>query len=99
MVREQARAYLAGPAILRAATGEEATEEELGGAAMHSSISGLADYVAEDDLDGIEHVREIVSNFGWEQDEPAIAFTLPEYDADEILGLMPVDVRLPVDMR
>jgi len=99
MVREQARAYLAGPALLRAATGEEATEEELGGAAMHSSISGLADYVAEDDLDGIEHVREIVSNFGWEQNKLAVASISPKYDADEILGLIPADVRLPVDMR
>jgi geranyl-CoA carboxylase beta subunit len=100
MVRDRARAFLAGPPLLRAATGEIATEEELGGAAMHATVSGLAEYVAEDDADGIRILRELVGRLGWQRFEaPPLAAPEPRYPAEELLGLMPRDGRKPVDMR
>src|SRR5207249_399836 len=64
MVRGRTRAFLAGPPLLKAATGEVATEEELGGAEMHTSISGLGDYLAEDDRDALRIARGIITNNG-----------------------------------
>lgn len=98
MVRGQARAYLAGPSLLKAATGEEAGDEELGGADMHAATSGLADYLADNDLDGIMRVREIMARIGW-TDAPAPAWRAPRHDAEELLQIMPADTRTPVDMR
>jgi geranyl-CoA carboxylase beta subunit len=98
MVRGQARAYLAGPSLLKAATGEEASDEELGGADMHAATSGLADYLADNDLDGIMRVREIMARIGW-TDASAPAWRPPRRDAEELLQIMPADTRTPVDMR
>jgi len=100
MVRDRARAFLAGPPLLRAATGEIATEEELGGATMHATVSGLAEYLAEDDADGIRILREVVARLGWQRFEtPLLAAPEPRYPAEDLLGLMPRDGRKPVDMR
>lgn len=102
MVRGRSRAFLAGPSLLKAATGEVATEEELGGAEMHATVSGLADYMAEDDRDALRIVREIVGKLGW-AGEPGRAesrrFNPPVYESDELLGVMPTDHAQPVDMR
>ena len=107
LVRDRSRAFLAGPPLLKAATGEIATEEELGGAAMHTSVSGLGDYLAEDDRDALRLAREILAKIAWDRaTTPAAAqalgpraFKPPRLDADELLGLMPLDGRRPVDMR
>jgi geranyl-CoA carboxylase beta subunit len=100
MVRDRARAFLAGPPLLRAATGEIATEEDLGGAAMHATVSGLAEYLAEDDADGIRILRELVGHLGWQRFEaPLPAGPEPLYPAEDLLGLMPRDGRKPLDMR
>lgn len=102
MIRGRSRAFLAGPSLLKAATGEEATEEELGGAGMHATISGLADYLAEDDRDSIRIVREIVSTFDGFKRSPTpsgVVAEPPRYDREELLGIMPADHRRPVDMR
>ncbi|MDN8616589.1 acyl-CoA carboxylase subunit beta [Variovorax ginsengisoli] len=102
MVRGRSRAFLAGPPLLKAATGEIATEEELGGAVMHTSISGLGDYLAEDDRDAIRIAREIMANIDWNRDlpaEPPRRFKPPRYDAEELLGIMPMDHKRPVDMK
>jgi len=101
MVRQQAHAFLAGPALLKAATGEEATEEELGGADMHARTSGLADYVAENDLDGIARIRDILRSIGWTDTAalPAPPIRPPRHDREDLLGVMPADARTPVDMR
>jgi len=102
MVRGRSRAFLAGPPLLKAATGEIATEEELGGALMHTSISGLGDYLAEDDRDAIRIAREIMANIDWNRDvpaEPSRRFKPPRYDAEELLGIMPMDHKRPVDMK
>ena len=98
MVREQAHAYLAGPSLLKSATGEEASDEELGGADMHASVSGLADYVADNDLDGIARVRAILAQIDWQDSSPP-NFVEPNANAEDLLNLMPIDGRTPVDMR
>ncbi|MDM0049616.1 acyl-CoA carboxylase subunit beta [Variovorax sp. J22R115] len=102
MVRDRSRAFLAGPPLLKAATGEIATEEELGGAVMHTSISGLGDYLAEDDRDAIRIAREILAHIDWHRDMPperAGKFKPPRYDAEELLGIMPMDPKRPVNMK
>ena len=73
MVRERAKAFLAGPPLLKAATGEIASEEELGGADMHAATSGLAEYLAENDADALRITRELVASLGWNAGLPATA--------------------------
>ena len=102
LVRGRSRAFLAGPPLLKAATGEIATEEELGGAVMHTSISGLGDYLAEDDRDGLRIARDIMAKLDWNRSVPVPAprtFKPPRYDAEELLGIMPDDHKRPVDMK
>ena len=104
MVRDRTRAFLAGPPLLMAATGEVATEEELGGAVMHTHISGLGDYLAEDDRDAIRIAREILANIDWHRGPPLErdgerSFKPPRHDTEELLGIMPMDHKRPVDMK
>lgn len=100
MVRGRSRAFLAGPPLLKAATGEVATEEELGGAEMHTSVSGLGEYLAEDDREALGIARRIVDQVrdGFAR-HAAAAFAEPALPADDLLGLMPAHHREPVDMR
>ena len=102
MVRGRSRAFLAGPPLLMAATGEVATEEELGGAEMHTHISGLGDYLAEDDRDALRLAREVLGQIDWPAPAASSAasdFKPPRLDAEELLGLVPSDHKRPVDMR
>jgi geranyl-CoA carboxylase beta subunit len=98
MVRGRAKAFLAGPPLLKAATGEIATDEELGGAVMHTHVSGLGEYLAEDDADGVRFAREVVARLNWGA-APAAQGKPPRYDAQELLGIMPPDRKSAVDMR
>jgi len=101
MVREQAQVYLAGPPLVKMATGEESGHEELGGAEMHSRVSGVSDYLAQDELDAIRLGREIVAHLGWEKAGPGPSRPPepPAYDPDELLGIAVPDVRQPMDPR
>jgi geranyl-CoA carboxylase beta subunit len=102
MVRGRAKVFLAGPPLLRAATGEIANDEELGGADMHASVSGVADYVADDDVDAIRQAREIVANLHWNERlpfEPPRRFAEPLYDPDQLAGVVPTDFRVAYDVR
>lgn len=100
MVRGRTRAFLAGPPLLKAATGEVATEEDLGGAEMHTAISGLGDYLAEDDRHAIGIARDIIARLEWTTPAEATrAFTPPASNPAEMLGIMPKDHRTPVDMH
>ena len=106
MVRGRARAFLAGPPLLKAATGEVATDEQLGGALMHTHVSGLGEYLAEDDADAIRLVREVLSRLGWRAPSVpraasggSVAGRPPRYPAEDLLGVMPEDYRKPLDMR
>ncbi|MDQ7745083.1 acyl-CoA carboxylase subunit beta [Hydrogenophaga pseudoflava] len=98
MVRGRSRAFLAGPPLLKAATGEIATEEELGGAEMHTGISGLGEHLAEDDREALGLARDIVARTGW-QAPARPAAPAPRFDAEDLLSLMPAHHREPVDMR
>ncbi len=102
MVRKKAKVFLAGPPLLRAATGEIASDEDLGGAEMHAEVAGTAEILAEDDVDAILRAREIVKNLGWPK-VPAAApiqgFQEPRYSPDELCGAVPVDYRKPYDCR
>lgn len=101
MVRDRTRAFLAGPPLLKAATGEVATEEELGGALMHTTISGLGDYLAEDDRDALRIAREILQRIDWPHAARSAPHSIrpPRHDPAELLGIMPVDPKRPVDIR
>jgi geranyl-CoA carboxylase beta subunit len=100
MVRGRTRAFLAGPPLLKAATGEIATEEELGGAEMHTRVSGLGDYLAEDDRDALRIARDIMAKLNWDRTQPETREAKPpRYDQEELLGIMPMDHKRPVDMR
>lgn len=102
VVRNRAKMFLAGPPLLLAATGEVATDEQLGGAEMHASIAGTAEYLAENDADGIRLAREIMAKLPWNEQLhwPAPkAFKPPRYDAEELLGIVPADARKPYDCR
>ncbi len=108
MVEGRSRAFLAGPPLLKAATGEVATEEELGGALMHTTVSGLGEYLARDDREALGIARHVVADLGWASGvERSASYTQrgtlnaepPPWPADELLTLMPAHHREPVDMR
>ncbi|MGA8516144.1 MAG: carboxyl transferase domain-containing protein, partial [Burkholderiaceae bacterium] len=99
MVRGRSRAFLAGPPLLMAATGEVATEEELGGAEMHSAVSGLGEYLAEDDRHAIGIAKQVVAQLNKAQPAPESVANEPVLPTEDLLALMPDDLRQPVDMR
>jgi acetyl-CoA carboxylase carboxyltransferase component len=100
MVRKRASVYLAGPPLVKMATGEIETEEALGGAEMHSRVSGLSDYLAESELDAIRIAREIVSHFNLPKPHVEIApVEEPVYPAEDLLGIASADVRVPFESR
>jgi len=99
LVRGQATMYLAGPPLLKAATGEVATDEDLGGAAMHTQVSGVGDYLAEDDADGIRLARAVIEALPWPVDAPPAPFKAPLFPAADLMGLVPVDTKQPYDAR
>ncbi|MDP2245061.1 geranyl-CoA carboxylase subunit beta [Pseudomonas sp.] len=102
VVRGKAKMFLAGPPLLKAATGEIATDEQLGGAEMHAQIAGTAEYLAENDADGVRLAREIVGMLPWNAQLPARAkktWREPLYSADELLGIVPADAKKPYDVR
>lgn len=101
-VRKRTKMFLAGPPLLKAATGEIATDEDLGGAEMHAYNAGTAEYLAENDADGIRLAREIVAKLPWNEQLPArtaATFSEPLYDNEELLGVVPCDPKRPYDCR
>ncbi len=101
IVRGNGSIFLGGPPLVKAATGEEVSSEDLGGALVHTSKSGVADHLAEDDEHAIEILRSIVSHLG-NSNHPYLVQDLPEeplYPAEELYGLIPVDTRKPFDVR
>jgi acetyl-CoA carboxylase carboxyltransferase component len=103
-VKNEAKVFLAGPPLVKMATNEITDEESLGGAKMHATLSGVADYMAEDEMDGIRLAREIVSNLKVTNHKSQIArvkeeIAEPNYADEEILGVVSADVRIPFDQR
>jgi acetyl-CoA carboxylase carboxyltransferase component len=101
MVEKQAQVYLAGPPLVKMATGEDNDHEELGGAEMHSRISGVSDYLARDERDAIRLGREIVSHLDWRKGATPTPRPIepPRYSAEELLGIVSPDVKVPFDQR
>jgi len=102
VVREQSKMFLAGPPLLKAATGEVATDEELGGAEMHATVAGTAEYLAQNDADAIRQAREIVAALDWNSGlapAPVKTWDEPRYSPDELPGIVPADTRKPYDVR
>jgi acetyl-CoA carboxylase carboxyltransferase component len=101
MVQNQAQVYLAGPPLVKMATGEEVDHETLGGAEMHSRVSGVSDYLARDERDAIRIGREIVTHLQWQKASAPRAREIepPRYDADELLGIASPDIKVPFDSR
>ncbi len=101
-VKKNGMAALGGAALVHAATGEEADEEQLGGSEMHASVSGLVEYLAEDDAHGILILRDLIGRLDWNGSCPIRTITSvaePLYDPDEIAGAVPVDPKKPYDVR
>jgi acetyl-CoA carboxylase carboxyltransferase component len=100
LVRNQARVYLGGPALVKMAISEEANEEELGGAEMHAHVSGVADYLASDEMDAIRLCRQVVTNFvNVRPRSGPLRGPDPKHDPEELLGVPSADPRLPYDIR
>ncbi|MDM7916819.1 MAG: carboxyl transferase domain-containing protein, partial [Candidatus Eisenbacteria bacterium] len=101
IVRNQGTIFLAGPPLVKAATGEEVTAEDLGGADVHCRISGVTDHMADDDGHALEIVREILahSNRAKRIEAEIAAPEDPLYDPEEILGILPADLRQPFEIR
>ncbi len=101
MVKEQSKMFLAGPPLVKMATGEESDDETLGGAEMHATVSGSGDYFAEDEMDALRMCREVVSHLNWRKPgaPPRFAPEAPQYDQEELLGIVSRDLVKPVDVR
>ena len=101
IVRDQGTIFLAGPPLVKAATGEVVSAEDLGGGDVHTRLSGVADYLAEDDAHALAMARRAVANLNrrmpdsvvWQSPEP------PAFDPEELLGVVPADLRTPYDIR
>jgi acyl-CoA carboxylase subunit beta len=101
MVRGAAKVFLGGPPLVKMATGEDADEEELGGAEMHSRVSGLSDFLARDEREALALGRRIVKDLRWKKlgpgpDGPGAP---PVHDPEELLGIASIDLRVPFEIR
>jgi acetyl-CoA carboxylase carboxyltransferase component len=101
IVKNQGTIFLAGPPLVKAATGEDVTAEELGGGDVHTRLSGVADHLAEDDAHALEKVRDIVAHLGAPPCAPRdrVAPEEPRYPAEELYGVVPKDLRRPYDVH
>lgn len=101
MVRQQATIFLAGPPLVKAATGEVVSAEDLGGADVHCKVSGVADHYADNDEHALELARRCIANLNWRKHGSldCIAPIAPLYPAQELYGIIPADPKQPFDVR
>jgi hypothetical protein len=99
LVRDRSSIYLAGPPLVKAAIGEDTTDEELGGAVMHAQVTGLGEYLCEDDAHAIAMAREVIDKLQWDSSTEAAHVAAPLYDEQELLGCVSADDREPFDTR
>ena len=101
IVRNQGTIFIGGPPLVKAATGEEVTAEELGGAEVHTMISGVADHLAENDIHALQICRNIFESIQRHQHQPLETKPVeePYYNMEDLYGILPVDLRKPVDSR
>jgi geranyl-CoA carboxylase beta subunit len=99
LVRGRSSIYLAGPPLVKAAIGEDSTDEELGGASTHAEITGLGEYLAENDAHAIALTRELLDKLPWDTVAAQSPAPDPLFATDELLGVVPADEREPYDVR
>ena len=103
LVRGRSSIYLAGPPLVKAAIGEDCTDDELGGAETHAQVTGLGEYLTEDDAHAIALTRELMDKINWDTAPHAPAhgagFVAPLFDEQELMGIVPADEREPYDVR
>lgn len=99
MVKQQSSIFLGGPPLVKAATGEVVSQEELGGADVHCRFSGVADYLADSDIHALEITRDIVKNLNLKQQLHPSKFKEPKLAAEDIYGIIPTDSRKSYDIR
>ena len=99
LVKGRSNIYLAGPPLVKAAIGEDASDEELGGAQMHAELTGLGEYLAENDAHAIALVRELLAALPWDTVPTSATFPEPLHASEELLGIVPADEREPYDVR
>jgi acetyl-CoA carboxylase carboxyltransferase component len=101
VIKKQSKIFLAGPPLVKMATGEDSDAESLGGAKMHAEISGLGEYLAEDEQDAVRMCREIVSHLNWRKPgpPPALRDDPPLLDPEELLGIIDPELKRPADIR
>jgi geranyl-CoA carboxylase beta subunit len=99
LVRGKSKIFLAGPPLVKAAIGEEATDEDLGGADVHGSVTGLGEYVVDDDAEAIAMTRELMDKLQWDTVGAPSTAQAPLFDVEELLGVVPADDREPYDVR
>jgi len=100
-IKEQSKVFLAGPPLVKMATGEDSDDESLGGGEMHAATSGLADYLAEDEMDALRMCREVVSHLDWRKAGPEASYVAdePVHDPEGLMGMVSRDLRQPVDVK
>ncbi len=99
LVRGRSSIYLAGPPLVKAAIGEDCTDDELGGAETHAQITGLGEYLTEDDAHAIAMAREVMDKLNWDSAPSAAACAEPLFGEQELMGIVPADEREPYDVR
>ena len=99
LVRGRSSIYLAGPPLVKAAIGEDSDEESLGGAEMHAGLTGLGEYLAEDDAHAIALARDLLDKLPWDTAPAQPAFAEPRYPVEQLMGVVPADEREPYDVR
>ena len=109
LVRGRSKIFLAGPPLVKAAIGEDSDEEELGGAHTHATVTGLGEYLCEDDVHAIATARDVMDKLKWDpvavpgasagRELAALAAVEPLFDEQELLGIVPADDREPYDVR
>jgi geranyl-CoA carboxylase beta subunit len=99
LVRGRSSIYLAGPPLVKAAIGEDADEESLGGAELHASVTGLGENLADDDAHAIDTARTVVDQLPWDLAPPARTFAAPRWPVEQLIGVVPADERQPYDPR
>jgi geranyl-CoA carboxylase beta subunit len=99
LVKDRSSIYLAGPPLVKAAIGEDATDEALGGAELHATVTGLGEYLAENDAHAIAIAREVLAALRWDAVPVRVPSDPPRYDSGELMGVVPADERTPYDSR
>ncbi|MEO7106540.1 MAG: carboxyl transferase domain-containing protein [Rhodoferax sp.] len=99
LVRGRSNIFLAGPPLVKAAIGEDCTEDELGGAETHAQVTGLGEYLCEDDAHAIAMAREVMDKLRWDAAATPAACAEPLFDEQELMGIVPADEREPYDVR